>query len=1002
MSLILLADREPSSIDQLRSTLTAQGWQVRAVQSREQALQAASEQAPNLVLVDGRLAGARDLIRRFCRRSGGPGVILLANESQEAAALSMPEAEWVLTKPLPSEKLIQTVREGLSQTKADGAPPGPPAQGGRIYTSQDIFGDLLADLGDRKEEPAAEAAAVGKGIQPSTEPVPASEQASTPPPAPTPPEGPRRPAVEPAGQPAAPAQRLGLHFDDTRPGTRAVAQAVGAAGAARPAGAASQASSVDSLLEKTLSGLRLPNLRPRSQASTSRPPLPWPAGVAGDRRPSGAQAAVPVPKSDPSSAEVEVKAMLEKKLTGIFLEDLERRAARSNTAPPAAEYAPPVTAPAAEPVAEEVLSVPPGVVELPPLPPTAGQASPVYPVEDGLPSLTQVEEEATTEPPADGQEFVRELGDYGLEEKIGVGAMADVWKARRKGVEGFEKTVALKTILPHFSDNPDFVERFIDEAKLAAQLNHNNITEIYDLGKAEGEFFIAMEFVDGKDLRTILDTGRRRGKPLPVGFALLIASRISMALDYAHRKRGADNRPLHLVHRDVSPRNILISFEGEIKLCDFGIAKAVTKASTTQIGELKGKLMYMSPEQARGKPADSRSDIFSAGAVLYEMLAGEPLFSGDTEIRILEAARRCQVETRLARSQIPTPAQEVLRQALARNSSVRFQTAGELQLEIDRLHHSITDGPGQRELAAYLTDLFQRDEEDASLEPEPLTVRQATPLPEAPTATTPLDEKTVPVAPVAATPDAEDEPPRSRRRHILAVVGAGAVLALLLLSAWFVLTRGTTEPLEETPRTSAAQSAAPDDLQTPQPVVASATPLSEPAAAGISRRSPAFESEQQPGPPTGSPASSPPSSKGADREGRRNATKPLPLEGSPAPTASQPPAPPELILGGEEVLPREALRQLEEELRRVEELLTTLPLESASESEAVGVDPRSAPSSARAPRRASAAQSRSADQPAPEPTGASHISQVDEPTSEPTEEQAGVTASGRAARRANY
>ncbi|MEE8138474.1 MAG: protein kinase, partial [Thermoanaerobaculia bacterium] len=607
MSLILLADREPSRIDQLRSTLTAQGWQVRAVQSREQALQAASEQAPNLVLVDGSLAGARDLIRRFCRRSGGPGVILLADQSQEAAALSMPEAEWVLTKPLPSEKLIQTVREGLSQTKADGATPGPPDQGGRIYTSQDIFGDLLADIVDEQEaEPAAEAAAVGKGIQPSTEPVPASEQASTP--------------------PAAPAQRLGLHLDDTRPGARAVAQAVGAAGAARPAGAASQASSVDSLLEKTLSGLRLPNLRPRSQASASRPPLPWPAGVAGDRRPSGAQAAVPVPKSDPSSAEVEVKAMLEKTLTGVFLEDLERRAARSNTAPPAAEYAPSVTAPAAEPVAEEILSVPPGVVELPPLPPTAGQASPVYPVEDGLPSLTQVEKEATTEPPADGQEFVRELGDYGLEEKIGVGAMADVWKARRKGVEGFEKTVALKTILPHFLDNPDFVERFIDEAKLAAQLNHNNITQIYDLGKAGGEFFIAMEFIDGKDLRTILDTGRRRGKPLPVGFALLIASRISMALDYAHRKRGADNRPLHLVHRDVSPRNILISFEGEIKLCDFGIAKALTKASTKQIGELKGKLMYMSPEQARGKPADSRSDIFSAGAVLYEMLAGEPLF----------------------------------------------------------------------------------------------------------------------------------------------------------------------------------------------------------------------------------------------------------------------------------------------------------------------------------------------------------------------------------------
>src|SRR5262249_30572295 len=178
---------------------------------------------------------------------------------------------------------------------------------------------------------------------------------------------------------------------------------------------------------------------------------------------------------------------------------------------------------------------------------------------------------------AEGQPGER-FGQYTLLEKIAAGGMAEVWKARMRGVEGFQKTVAIKKILPHLTNNSEFIGMFIDEAKLAAHLSHHNIIHIYDLGKIARDYYIAMEYVDGKDLRSIMNAARRKDLPLPLGLALLVAARLAAALDYAHRKRDFEGRELGLVHRDVSPQNVLITFEGDIKLCDFGIAKAVSKA----------------------------------------------------------------------------------------------------------------------------------------------------------------------------------------------------------------------------------------------------------------------------------------------------------------------------------------------------------------------------------------------------------------------------------------
>jgi len=199
-----------------------------------------------------------------------------------------------------------------------------------------------------------------------------------------------------------------------------------------------------------------------------------------------------------------------------------------------------------------------------------------------------------------------EFGQYILQEHIATGGMAEVYKARMMGMEGFQKTVAIKRILAHLSDNDEFVRMFIDEAKLAAQLNHNNIIHIYDLGMIDRSHYIAMEYIEGRDLRSILQESRERGITAPIPISLYIGTLLAGALDYAHKKRDFENRDLGLVHRDVSPQNVLISNDGGIKLCDFGIAKAASKASHTRAGALKGKLQYMSPEQAWGKDIDHR------------------------------------------------------------------------------------------------------------------------------------------------------------------------------------------------------------------------------------------------------------------------------------------------------------------------------------------------------------------------------------------------------------
>jgi eukaryotic-like serine/threonine-protein kinase len=271
------------------------------------------------------------------------------------------------------------------------------------------------------------------------------------------------------------------------------------------------------------------------------------------------------------------------------------------------------------------------------------------------------------------------FGRHLLLERIAVGGMAEVFRAKAFGAEGFERIVAVKKILASMAEDEEFIKMFIDEARIVSYLTHQNIVQIYEFGKHEVVYYISMEYVAGRDLRTILDRQKRLKKPVDAGMACYVIGRVCEALDYAHRKRDPTGKDYKIIHRDVSPQNVIISYEGEVKLCDFGIAKAVTQSTRTQVGVLKGKFAYMSPEQVRGRPIDRRSDLFALGVIFYEMVTGERLFLGDSDYSTLEAVRAAKVPPpRTFNPTIAPRLEEILLKLLTREPEHRYQWASEV------------------------------------------------------------------------------------------------------------------------------------------------------------------------------------------------------------------------------------------------------------------------------------------------------------------------------------
>lgn len=284
-------------------------------------------------------------------------------------------------------------------------------------------------------------------------------------------------------------------------------------------------------------------------------------------------------------------------------------------------------------------------------------------------------------PPAPGSQF----GKYELLSRIGSGGMAEIYKARVTGPHEFEKLLVVKKILPAFARNRAFVRMLIAEAKVSSLLQHANIVQIYELGEIEGQYYIAMEYVDGADLLRILTQCTRRNQRVPTELVLYIVSEVCKGLAYAHAATDSRGRPLHVIHRDVSPSNVLVSYEGEVKIMDFGVARAdVERASQSNQGQagrtLKGKLGYMSPEQVQGHPIDHRSDIFSLGVVLFEALTLKRLFVGRTDTETLLNIRDARIEPKLQRHRyIPEGIQAILRRALAPDPRDRYRTATDFQ-----------------------------------------------------------------------------------------------------------------------------------------------------------------------------------------------------------------------------------------------------------------------------------------------------------------------------------
>ena len=304
------------------------------------------------------------------------------------------------------------------------------------------------------------------------------------------------------------------------------------------------------------------------------------------------------------------------------------------------------------------------------------------------------------------------FGKYLLLDRVNIGGMAEVWRAKTFGAGGFERIVAIKRILPNIAEDEEFISMFLDEAKITVQLNHANIAQIYELNNLSNSYFIAMEYVSGKDLRAVFDRCRKRGEPAPIPLTCYAIAQCCEGLDYAHRAKDRQGRDMSIVHRDVSPQNALVSYDGEVKVIDFGIAKAAGKATKTQAGILKGKFGYMSPEQIRGLPLDGRSDIFAMGVCLYEMLTGERLFVGDSDFSVLEKVRKVEVlPPSHFNRKIPDALERIVMKSLAKDVDDRYQHATELGEELRAFMYSTGTPFARKDLAAFMKATFAEDYE---------------------------------------------------------------------------------------------------------------------------------------------------------------------------------------------------------------------------------------------------------------------------------------------------
>ena len=397
---------------------------------------------------------------------------------------------------------------------------------------------------------------------------------------------------------------------------------------------------------------------------------------------------------------------------------------------------------------------------------------------------------------------MRTFGKYRLLEPIASGGMADVWRAEVTGAEGVVKEVALKLVRGEHASRGDFVRMFVQEARLAARLGHGNVVQVFEFDQIDGRYYIAMELVRGRHLGCVADRARELGVRFGVGRALQVGADVARALAYAHRL-SENGRPLGLVHRDVSPHNVLVSFEGEVKLADFGIARAMDRAGFTDPGTMKGKVAYMAPEQARGAPVDARADVFSLGVVLWELCAGRRLFARDSEPATLAALLSDEAISPPScwNEEVPEELDRAILGALERDAERRIRSAQDLATVLGGVLLRVARSPEDLDLRAFMHRLFAP--EVAALQGPPAEATRVRPVAMA----------AEPVAERSATRGASDEAeaetrtaaaPRRRRRIWAAAAVAGAVLAAIVAERSISRPTATATPTSAHPERSAA------------------------------------------------------------------------------------------------------------------------------------------------------------------------------------------------------
>jgi serine/threonine-protein kinase len=388
-----------------------------------------------------------------------------------------------------------------------------------------------------------------------------------------------------------------------------------------------------------------------------------------------------------------------------------------------------------------------------------------------------------------------QLGKYELIRKIASGGMAEVWLARAAGPMGFSKKLVVKRILPHLSEDPAFVQMFLGEARLAAMLNHPNVVQIFDFGEADGTWFLAMEFIDGPTLRGLVKEGNKAGRSLPFAHAARFVAAAAEGLDYAHNLADPDTGELlNLVHRDISPDNVIVSRSGAVKVVDFGIAKAAGQAHHTKTGSVKGKLAYMPPEQLSGEPLDRRADVYALGVVLYEVLTGAKPHAAPSEAALMKAILYDAPTPILEkRPDVPEGLLRVLERSLAKEREDRYATCAELQGDLERFIQSSGEIVGAPQISSLIAEWIPTQHLPGELTPRSTSSSSKPGLRKSRAGDTRPAAEEVPGTLPAGAATQLDVPSASRQSRAGLAAAAVALLGVGGAGAWWALSRRSSE-----------------------------------------------------------------------------------------------------------------------------------------------------------------------------------------------------------------